>query len=175
MLVAETAGVGPGSEILDVGFGFADQDMLWVDRLSPAYIIGINITPLRYVSRASGSQRAGWPTEFELIEGKFATAMPLPDARFDQVVGVECAFHFDTREHFSPKHSACSPRRAARARRCDPRCARPAPTAASHPGFQLALLHAEICGPGEQCRYLRKLRREASRRRIYRRARRGDQ
>jgi SAM-dependent methyltransferase len=26
--------------------------------------------------------------------------MPLPDASCDQVVGVECAFHFDTREDF---------------------------------------------------------------------------
>jgi SAM-dependent methyltransferase len=35
----------------------------------------------------------------ELIEGS-ATAIPLPGATFDQVVGVECAFHFDTREQF---------------------------------------------------------------------------
>ena len=99
MLVAETAGIGPGSDVLDVGFGFADQDMLWVDRLSPAHITGVNITPLQVrVARERVTAR-GMADRIELIEGS-ATAMPLPDASFDQVVGVECAFHFDTRERF---------------------------------------------------------------------------
>ena len=99
MLVAETAGVAPGSRVVDVGFGFADQDMLWMDRLAPAQITGLNITPSQVrVARERVGAR-GMADRIELLEGS-ATAMPLPDAAFDQVVGVECAFHFDTRERF---------------------------------------------------------------------------
>ncbi len=99
MLVAETAGVGPGSRVVDVGFGFADQDMLWMDRLAPAHITGLNITPTQVrVARERVAAR-GMADRIELLQAS-ATAMPLPDASFDQVVGVECAFHFNTREDF---------------------------------------------------------------------------
>jgi cyclopropane fatty-acyl-phospholipid synthase-like methyltransferase len=99
MLVAKTAGIGPRSNVLDVGFGFADQDMLWLERLSPAHITGINITPSQVrVARERVAAR-GMADRIELIEGS-ATDMQLPGESFDQVVGVECAFHFDTRERF---------------------------------------------------------------------------
>jgi cyclopropane fatty-acyl-phospholipid synthase-like methyltransferase len=99
MLVAETAGVGPGSEVVDVGFGFADQDMLWLERLSPARITGLNITASQVrLARERVAQR-GMADRIELLEAS-ATNMPLPDASCDQVLGVECAFHFDTREDF---------------------------------------------------------------------------
>ncbi|HEY3909047.1 MAG TPA: methyltransferase domain-containing protein [Stellaceae bacterium] len=99
MLVAETAGVGPQSNVLDVGFGFADQDMLWTERLSPAHITGLNIAPSQVRLARERVAARGMADRIELIEGS-ATAMSLPDDGFDQVVGVECAFHFDTRERF---------------------------------------------------------------------------
>jgi cyclopropane fatty-acyl-phospholipid synthase-like methyltransferase len=99
MLVAETAGIGPGSEVVDVGFGFADQDMLWMDRLKPSRITGLNITRTQVVMARERVAARGLTDRVELLEGS-ATAMPLPDASCDQVVGVECAFHFDTREDF---------------------------------------------------------------------------
>jgi cyclopropane fatty-acyl-phospholipid synthase-like methyltransferase len=99
MLVAETAGVGPGSKIVDVGFGFAEQDMLWVERLSPAHITGLNITPTQVRLARERVAARGLAERIELLEGS-ATDMKLPAGAFDQVVGVECAFHFDTRERF---------------------------------------------------------------------------
>lgn len=99
MLVAETAGVGPGSELLDVGFGFADQDMLWIDRLSPAHITGLNIAPSQVQLARERVAARGMAERIELTLGS-ATEMKFPDNAFDQVVGVECAFHFDTRERF---------------------------------------------------------------------------
>ena len=34
-LVAETGGMGPGDEVLDVGYGFGDQDLYWMRRYRP--------------------------------------------------------------------------------------------------------------------------------------------
>lgn len=99
MLVAETAGVGPGQEIVDVGFGFADQDMLWIDRLNPDRIIGLNITPTQVRMARERVAERGLADRITLLEAS-ATAMPLPDASCDRVLGVECAFHFNTREDF---------------------------------------------------------------------------
>jgi cyclopropane fatty-acyl-phospholipid synthase-like methyltransferase len=99
MLVANTAGIGPGSEVVDVGFGFADQDMLWMDRMAPARITGLNITPSQVRLAKERVAARGMADRIELLQAS-ATAMPLPDASADKVVGVECAFHFDTREDF---------------------------------------------------------------------------
>jgi SAM-dependent methyltransferase len=99
MLVAETAGVGPDMDVVDVGFGFADQDMLWMDRLGPASITGLNITPTQVRIARERVAARGLDGQIVLLEAS-ATAMPLPDASCDRVLGVECAFHFDTREDF---------------------------------------------------------------------------
>jgi ubiquinone/menaquinone biosynthesis C-methylase UbiE len=99
MLVAESASVGPGDEVVDVGFGFADQDMLWMDRLKPARITGLNITASQVAKARERVAARGMAEQINLLEAS-ATAMPLPDASFDKVLGVECAFHFNTREDF---------------------------------------------------------------------------
>lgn len=99
MLVAETAGVGPGQEIVDVGFGFADQDMLWLERLHPDRITGLNITTSQVNLAQQRVAERGMADRITLLEAS-ATKMPLPDVSCDRVLGVECAFHFDTREEF---------------------------------------------------------------------------
>lgn len=99
MLVAESAGVGPGSKVIDVGFGFGDQDILWMDRLKPAHITGFNVTRSQVALGQKRVAERGLSDRVDLREGS-ATALPVPDAAFDQVLGVESAFHFDTREAF---------------------------------------------------------------------------
>lgn len=99
MLVAETAGIRAGSEVVDVGFGFADQDMLWMDRFAPSRITGLNITQSQVRLARERVAERGMADRIELLQAS-ATKMPLADASCDQVVGVECAFHFDTREDF---------------------------------------------------------------------------
>ena len=99
LLVAEEAGLGPGDEVLDVGFGFADQDMLWMERLGPRRIIGLNITPSQVRLGRQRVAERGMADRILLVEAS-ATQMPLADASVDAVLGVECAFHFDTREQF---------------------------------------------------------------------------
>lgn len=98
-LVAETAGMGAEDEVVDVGFGFADQDMLWAERFGPRHITGLNVTPIQVRIGSERVRRRGLADRITLRQGS-ATAMPLPDASCDVVTAVECAFHFDTREAF---------------------------------------------------------------------------
>jgi ubiquinone/menaquinone biosynthesis C-methylase UbiE len=98
-LVAEAAGMGAADEVVDVGFGFADQDMLWAERYRPRHITGLNVTPLQVRLGRARVRRRGLEHRITLREGS-ATAMPLPDACCDVVTAVECAFHFHTREAF---------------------------------------------------------------------------
>jgi SAM-dependent methyltransferase len=99
MLVAEAAGMGPDDDVVDVGFGFADQDMLWMERFAPRHITGLNVTPVQVRLARQRVQRRGMADRITLTEGS-ATAMPLPDACCDIVTAVECAFHFHTRADF---------------------------------------------------------------------------
>ncbi|MBK5935958.1 MULTISPECIES: class I SAM-dependent methyltransferase [Halorhodospira] len=98
-LVADTAGFGPEDTVLDVGFGFADQDLLWVRSHEPARIIGLNITASQVAVARQRVVEAGLEERIELCEGS-ATAMPLADASVDCVVALESAFHFQTRADF---------------------------------------------------------------------------
>lgn len=98
-LLGEAAGLGPGDEALDVGFGFADQDLYWMATFAPARITGLNVTPLHVeVGRRRVAER-GLGGRIELLAGS-AVAMPLRAERFTAVLALETAFHFDTREAF---------------------------------------------------------------------------
>jgi ubiquinone/menaquinone biosynthesis C-methylase UbiE len=97
--LAEHAGMGAADEVVDVGFGFASQDILWAQRFAPRRITGLNVTPQHVRMGRVRVRRAGLSDVITLREGS-ATAMPLPDACCDVVTALECAFHFDTRERF---------------------------------------------------------------------------
>jgi len=98
-LVAETAAMGPGDDVVDVGFGFAEQDILWVERFAPRHITGLNVTTSQVRIACERVRKRGMSDRIELLEGS-ATNMRLPTASCDIVTAVECAFHFDTRERF---------------------------------------------------------------------------
>jgi SAM-dependent methyltransferase len=89
------AGMAEGDTVLDVGFGFGDQDDYWLRRFRPARIVGLNVTP-HHVDVA----RQRFPDARLDFRRGSATAMELPDASVDRVTALECAFHFDTREAF---------------------------------------------------------------------------
>jgi SAM-dependent methyltransferase len=89
------ADLSEGDTVLDVGFGFGDQDEYFLRRFRPARIVGLNITPL-HVETA----RRRFPDPRLDFRHGSATAMELPDASVERVVALECAFHFVRREDF---------------------------------------------------------------------------
>ncbi|MEM9300563.1 MAG: methyltransferase domain-containing protein [Pseudomonadota bacterium] len=99
MLVAEAGGMGPGDVVLDCGFGFGDQDLLWAQRARPDRIIGLNITGSQVERARQRVAEAGLDDLIDLREGS-ATAMPIEDGSIDLVVSLESAFHYRTREDF---------------------------------------------------------------------------
>jgi SAM-dependent methyltransferase len=85
--------------VLDVGFGFAAQDLYWIEAFEPARITGVNVTPLQVaVGRRRVAER-GLGLRIRLLPGS-AVALPFRAACFDRVLALETAFHFDTREDF---------------------------------------------------------------------------
>ncbi len=98
-LVAESAQFTREDRVLDVGFGFADQDLYWMDRFAPAHITGLNITPSQVrFAQERVSERFG-PDRVRLVVGS-ATDMPFAADGFDKVVALESGHHFVTREDF---------------------------------------------------------------------------
>ncbi len=98
-LVADTAEMGSTDIVLDVGFGFGDQDIYWARTYRPAQIIGLNITASQV---ELARQRVGELSLADRIDLRLgsATHMPLAANSVDKVVALESAFHFDTRERF---------------------------------------------------------------------------
>lgn len=97
--LADAARLGPEDELLDVGFGFAEQDFLFFERYGVKRIAGLNITPLHVERAQARAKERGLDSKMDLRLGS-ATEMPFADSSFDKVTGLECAFHFDTRERF---------------------------------------------------------------------------
>jgi ubiquinone/menaquinone biosynthesis C-methylase UbiE len=98
-LVGRTATMGPDDEVVDVGYGFAEQDVFWMEHFAPRRITGLNVTLSQVRIARERIHAVGLTDRIDLREGS-ATAMPLLDASCDVVTAVECAFHFNTRETF---------------------------------------------------------------------------
>jgi ubiquinone/menaquinone biosynthesis C-methylase UbiE len=97
--LAKTGGFSNQTRLLDVGFGFADQDLLWVKEFDVGHITGLNITPSQVLEARGRVSRAGLDARIDLREGS-ATDTKLPDGTVNTVSAMECAFHFITREAF---------------------------------------------------------------------------
>ncbi|WP_224364563.1 SAM-dependent methyltransferase [Hyalangium versicolor] len=98
-LLGRTARLGPRDEVLDVGFGFGDQLLYWTGSFHPQRLTGIDLTPLHVDIARERMARVGLASRVLLQVGS-ATRLPFPARRFDKVVSLESAFHFDTREDF---------------------------------------------------------------------------
>ena len=99
LLVAKSGGMGPGDTVLDCGYGFGDQDILWARNMKPEKIIGLNITRSQVERARMNVADAGLEKSIDLREGS-ATEMPIDNESIDLVVSVESAFHYRSREDF---------------------------------------------------------------------------
>lgn len=93
--LGDLAGIAKGDRVLDCGFGFGDQDALWLDRHEPAKISAINITP----SQVTLAKERFPDPRLEFLEGS-ATSLSFENNHFDKVIALESAFHFKTRDDF---------------------------------------------------------------------------
>src|SRR5262249_38594935 len=98
-LLGEAALLSESDHILDVGFGYADQDFYWLERFRVLHITGINITPIHVEVARRRVLDKRLDHKLDLRLGS-ATALPFPAQQFDKVMALECAHHFRTRELF---------------------------------------------------------------------------
>lgn len=98
-LVAEAARMDQGGVVLDVGFGFGEQDLYWADHYPVERILGLNVTPLHVELARKRVRQRGLEQRIELNLGN-AVDLPLTAESVDRVVALECAFHFNTRVDF---------------------------------------------------------------------------
>jgi microcystin synthetase protein McyJ len=98
-LLGTRAGLKSSDRILDVGVGFAEQDFIFLNRFQVAHITGIDITPIHVKKGRERITKRGLDQRIDIRLGS-ATAMDFPEACFDKILALECAFHFDTRDSF---------------------------------------------------------------------------
>jgi microcystin synthetase protein McyJ len=84
---------------LDVGFGFAEQDFLWLAEYGVSHITGVNITPMQVERARERASERKLSHRLDLLVGS-ATETPFEANTFTKVSALECAHHFLTREQF---------------------------------------------------------------------------
>jgi microcystin synthetase protein McyJ len=98
-LLGDAAQLGPNDRQLDVGFGFAEQDFLWLSEYGVKHITGLNITPMQVERARQRATDRNLLDRLDLQVGS-ATEMPFAAESFSKVTALECAHHFPTREKF---------------------------------------------------------------------------
>lgn len=98
-LVGAKAELAEANQLVDCGFGFADQDLYWARKYPRLGIVGLNVTRSQVSAAQERVFAADLADRIDLRVGS-ATAMPLGAASADVVIALESAFHFRTREDF---------------------------------------------------------------------------
>lgn len=94
-LVADAAKISAEDDVLDVGCGLGDGANRWIETRECRQITAINITAsqIEIAKQRFRHERLQFTTAS-------ATSLPFDDASFDKIIGLESAFHFDTRDAF---------------------------------------------------------------------------
>ena len=92
--LAQAASLQPGCSVLDVGFGYGDQLLVWKKRFGVGAITGLEIDPIG-IAEAHRKTAAYGDIQLRLVEG------PLPRLNHcDRVLALDCAYHFTPRASF---------------------------------------------------------------------------
>lgn len=97
--LAQAAHLQAGDKLLDVGFGFGEQDVYWSKAYELGRIEGINITRSQVERASARVAELGLSDRIVLQEGS-AVELPFDADTFDNVTALESAHHFDTRQRF---------------------------------------------------------------------------
>ena len=98
-VLGDAAQLTAADKQLDVGFGFADQDLFWSEQYDVSHITGLNITAMQVEQARKRVKNRGLEKRISLGVGS-ATQTPFLSESFTKVTALECAFHFHTREQF---------------------------------------------------------------------------
>jgi ubiquinone/menaquinone biosynthesis C-methylase UbiE len=96
---ARASGMRAGDRVLEVGCGYGAGAVFYTRRYEPASVVGLDVTDVRVQGAREYVSQEGLSDRIEVRIGD-ATALDFPEARFDRVIAVECAFHFKTRREF---------------------------------------------------------------------------
>jgi len=98
-LVAKEGNITESSSILDVGCGFAEQDILWATEFG-CKISGIDLTPLHVQVAQKRIKLAHLDHLVSVYFGNATLLRHQQNSSYTHVIALECAFHFNTREKF---------------------------------------------------------------------------
>ncbi len=98
-LLADKAELAGARSVLDVGFGYGDQLLRWLDTVAPERLVGVNITASQV--HHARALLAGHPLgrRVELVLAS-ACRLPVAEGSMDRVIALESAFHFSPRTDF---------------------------------------------------------------------------
>ena len=98
LLLAEKAGFAAGDRVVDAGFGYGDQDLLWARRFAVS-IAGFNVNGAQVAVARERAEAAGLGEQIALF-ARSALDTRLHGGWADRVVALESAFHFPDRRSF---------------------------------------------------------------------------
>jgi cyclopropane fatty-acyl-phospholipid synthase-like methyltransferase len=98
LLLADRAGFESGDRVVDAGFGYGDQDLLWARKYGVS-IAGFNVNGSQVSVARDRAERAGLGEQIALF-ARSALDTGLHDRWADRVVALESAFHFPDRRRF---------------------------------------------------------------------------
>ena len=94
----DKGGLKYSTNILDVGFGYGEQDVLW-GKQTDGNITGIDINPVQVKYANKLMKEHNLENKIKCQEGN-ATQLQFPHSSFDTVTSVESAFHYQPRQTF---------------------------------------------------------------------------
>ncbi len=97
--VLSYANIEENQTVLDVGFGYGDQDIYIATKIPNLTIYGINISDIQVEKAQQQVEEKGMAGHILLEKGD-AISLAFEDSTFDTILAIESAFHFDTREKF---------------------------------------------------------------------------
>lgn len=97
---ARFAELSKGDTILDVGFGFGDQDLLFVEEFGVTRIIGYDVKKENVLLAQARVNAIGLQERIHLEVGDALHLTSVFDASVDKILSLQNAFEFDNRDAF---------------------------------------------------------------------------